>query len=60
MRVETLSCPTCGTVVAANVLESYRVLKCPRVKCETVLRFDDLSEDVREHYTDNAERYRIG
>lgn len=59
MRVETLSCDRCGTVVAANVLESHRVMKCPRVDCEAVLRFDALPADTREHYTANSGRYRM-
>lgn len=59
MRIETLSCPNCGTVVAANVLESHRVMKCPRVGCESVLRFEDLSEDIRDHYVEHRDRYRM-
>lgn len=59
MRIETLTCPDCGTVVAANVLEAERTLKCPGLDCEHVHRFEDLPEDVREHYVDHRERYSM-
>ena len=59
MRIITHSCPACGTVVAANELEDNRVMKCPREGCEEVLRFDDLSEEQREFFLDNRDRYRI-
>lgn len=59
MRIETLTCPDCGTVVAANVLESQRKLKCPGLGCEQSLEFGDLPPDVREHYTENRDRYRM-
>jgi len=58
MRIVTHSCPDCGTVVAGNVLERERVLKCPGLDCEAVLRFTDLSESEREHLLANLERYR--
>lgn len=59
MRIETLTCPECGTVVAGNVLEANRVMKCPGLDCENVLRFEDLRADVREHYERDREQYRI-
>lgn len=59
MRIETISCPECGTVVAANVLESHRVMKCPGVECETILRFSQLPVDVQEHYSEHRDKYRI-
>lgn len=59
MRIITHSCPACGTVVAVNELENNRVMKCPREGCEEVLRFDDLSEEQREFFLDNRDRYRI-
>jgi|GEM_PF-887227 len=58
MRIITHSCPDCGTVVAGNVLERERVLKCPGLDCEAVLRFTDLPESDREHLLANLERYR--
>lgn len=59
MKVYTLACSDCGTVVAANELESNRVRKCPGLHCENVLRFEDLSEDAREHILSHAEKYNI-
>jgi uncharacterized paraquat-inducible protein A len=59
MKVYTLTCPDCGTVVAANELESSRVQKCPGLDCENVLRFEDLPEEAREHILDHAEKYDI-
>lgn len=59
MRIITHTCPACDTVVAANELETNRVMKCPGLSCDAVLRFDDLSEDEREHVLANRERYRI-
>lgn len=59
MRIITHTCPACGTVVAANELEANRVMKCPGLSCDEVLRFDDLSEAEREHFLANLEQYRI-
>ena len=59
MRIITLECLDCGTVVAANELEDNRIMKCPGTGCESVLRFDDLSEDDRSFYLDNKEQYRL-
>ncbi|QLC34400.1 hypothetical protein EFA46_009330 [Halarchaeum sp. CBA1220] len=59
MRIITITCPECGTVVAANELESKRVMKCPGLDCEHVLRFDALDADAREHFLANRERYRL-
>lgn len=49
MRIVTVTCPECGTVVAGNVLEDRRVMKCPGLDCEHVLRFEDLPAADREH-----------
>lgn len=59
MRIVTHTCPDCGTVVAANELEVNRVMKCPGLACESVLRFEDLEEDAREHVLEHRERYRL-
>ena len=59
MRIITLTCPNCGTVVAGNVLERHREMKCPGLNCEEVLRFGDLAEDDREHIVSNRERYMM-
>ena len=58
MRIITHACPDCGTIVAANELEANRVMKCPGVGCETVLRFQYLAESDREHFLENKEQYR--
>ena len=59
MRIITTTCPECGTIVAANELEANRVMKCPGLDCEHVLRFEGLPEDARKHFLDNKERYEI-
>lgn len=59
MRIVTLTCPDCDTIVAANELEEHRVIKCPGLGCEAVLRFEDLPEDDRQHVLDHRERYRM-
>lgn len=59
MRIVTHTCPSCGTVVAGNVLETHRELKCPGLDCETVLRFSDLPEADREHILANREKYTL-
>lgn len=59
MRIITHTCPSCGTIVAANELEANRVMKCPGLSCETVLRFEDIPGEAREHFLNNREQYRI-
>jgi hypothetical protein len=59
MRIITITCSRCGTIVAGNVLEDRRVMKCPGLECEHVLRYDKLPEADREHLVENREAYRI-
>ena len=59
MRIITHVCPACGTVVAANELESRRVMKCPGLYCEEVHRFDDLEDEKREYFLENKDQYRL-
>lgn len=59
MRIITHQCPDCGTVVAANELEDNRVIKCPGLGCEAVLRFEDLPEADRSYFVENRDRYRL-
>lgn len=59
MRIITLSCPECGTVVAANELENNRVMKCPGLGCQEVLRFDHLSMDDQKHFLENRDQYQM-
>ena len=51
MRIVTLICPDCGTIVAGNELERERVMHCPELACDAVLRFEDLPESDREQLT---------
>lgn len=53
MRIITYECPACGTIVAGNVLERHRAMKCPGLACEAVLRFDDLEEDDQSYLIDH-------
>lgn len=59
MRIITHSCPNCGTVISANELEANRVMKCPRISCSEVLRFEDLPEEDQEFFLENIEQYQI-
>jgi len=59
MHIITHTCPDCGTVVAANELEANRVMKCPGLGCQSVLRFDDLPADDRDFFLDNREQYQL-
>ena len=59
MRIITHTCTDCGTVVSANELESNRVMKCPGLTCDNVLRFEDLLEEERRFFLENAEQYEI-
>jgi hypothetical protein len=59
MKVFTLTCTDCGTVVAANELERRRVMTCPGLDCESTLRFADLPEADRAAFLEDPERYRI-
>lgn len=59
MLVITLTCPNCGTIVAANELEDNRVMECVGLGCEAVLRFDDLPASDREYFLEHRESYRI-
>jgi endogenous inhibitor of DNA gyrase (YacG/DUF329 family) len=59
MRIITHTCPECGTVVAANELEDHRIMKCPGSDCETVLRFDDLTDEEQEYFIENREQYEL-
>ena len=59
MRIITLECKVCGTIVAGNVLEEHQEMKCPRIGCETILQFVDLPEDDRGHILSNREKYTM-
>ena len=59
MRIITHTCTDCGTVVSANELEANRVMKCPGLGCDSVLRFEDLDQEEREFFLENAEQYEL-
>lgn len=59
MRIITHTCTDCGTVVSANELESNRVMKCPGLSCENVLRFADLPPERRKLFLDNIDQYEL-
>jgi uncharacterized paraquat-inducible protein A len=59
MRIVTITCSDCATIVAANELESNRAMKCPGLDCERELRFDDLPVEDREYVLEHRDRYRL-
>jgi hypothetical protein len=59
IRIITHKCERCDTVVAGNVLERHREMKCPGLDCERVLRFSGLPESDREEILQNIETYRM-
>jgi phage FluMu protein Com len=59
MRIITLRCPNCGTVVAGNVLENHRVMKCPGLDCEEILHFENLDERDQELLVENREKFTM-
>jgi len=59
MKIVTTTCSKCGTVVAGNVLEQTRVIKCPGVGCHEPLRFDDLSNEAQEFLEKNRDDLSI-
>ena len=59
MRIETLTCANCETVIAGNVLLVQRAITCPGLSCERVHEFDDLPEDAQRHYEENRNTYRM-
>jgi hypothetical protein len=46
MKITTLTCPQCGTIVAENVLAKERVMRCPYYECEEILSFEDLQQQA--------------
>ena len=59
MRIITYTCPSCGTVIAANVLNKNRRMKCPGLRCKNVVRFDDLPSEEREYFMQHSDQYRL-
>lgn len=59
MRIITHTCSNCGTVVSANELESHRVMKCPGLICDTVLRFEALSTEDQQYFLEHKDHYEL-
>lgn len=59
VKIITTTCPDCGTLVAGNVLETRRELRCPGLQCDQILRFEDLSPEDQQHLIEHSERYRM-
>lgn len=59
MRIITHICTECGTAVSANELESNRVMKCPGLECENVLRFADLPSEERQFFLEHIDQYEL-
>ena len=59
MQIITHTCPSCGTIISANELEESRVMKCPCIECDEIVRFEDLPDEEREFFVSNREQYRI-
>lgn len=55
MEITTLTCPSCGTIVAENVLEEQRVMKCPYYDCEEILSFEELQQNANRLVTSRAQ-----
>jgi uncharacterized paraquat-inducible protein A len=59
MKIITLTCPECGTIIAANVLEKNREMKCPTTDCDMIHKFADLPDTEIEYFLDNIQDYRL-
>ncbi|MDJ1431961.1 hypothetical protein [Halostagnicola sp. A-GB9-2] len=59
MRIIALTCPSCGTIVAANELEEAVLMTCPGLECEETLGFEQLSEADRKHFIEHLDQYRL-
>jgi len=47
MEITTLRCTNCGTIVAENVLETERIMKCPHFQCDEILSYEDIQRKSR-------------
>ncbi|RLM42587.1 hypothetical protein DVK00_16145 [Haloarcula sp. Atlit-47R] len=59
MRIITHTCTECGTIVSANEVESNRVMKCPGLGCENVLKFEEIPKEEQQHFLENKDQYEI-
>lgn len=59
MRIITYTCPDCETIIAANVLESHRTMKCPGLNCENIVNFSDLTEEEQTYFLENIDQYSM-
>jgi phage FluMu protein Com len=60
VRIITMTCANCGTVLAGNVLEARREMKCPGLGCQKLLKFEDLAEDDKRYMLNNSEKLQMG
>lgn len=59
MKIITYTCSDCGTIIAGNVLESRREMKCPGLECRRVLRFSDLPDEEASYIQSNRENFTL-
>jgi hypothetical protein len=59
MRIITLACEECGSIVAGNVLEQKGRVDCPGPNCDQTLQIETLTDDEQRHLLNNAEKYSI-
>jgi len=55
MRIITHTCSECGTIIAGNVLEADRMMRCPGLDCEAIHRFDSLPAENQAYLEANHE-----
>lgn len=53
MKISTIRCTKCGTIVAENVLDEVRELECPRIGCEETLRLEHPPTDERTDFAES-------
>ncbi len=59
MQIITYTCPNCGTIIAANVLESERIMKCPKSGCSNIVKFTDITGEEQEYVVENKEEFKL-
>ena len=59
MRIITLTCPNCSTIVSGNLLEEQRVMHCPGYRCSETLTFEDLPETDRTYVLEHPEYFEL-
>jgi len=54
MRIITVTCEECGSIVSGDALELQGRVVCPGVDCEVIHRFEHLSEENQLELTERA------